>query len=179
MGRSARKALLLCVLFVGALALAACGAGEKEREVPEGEPIELGPLRYNVQITRFLNPGDSEDSAYLLGQPAAGVGQAYLGVFLTIDNESNVTQTVPGDFELRDTRDNTFQPSPSESPFALEPGAIPPEGAIPEPGTPAASGPIKGAMLLFLIEESTAENRPLILEIPSTEGEPGAIELDI
>lgn len=180
MGRSARKPLVLCVLLVGVLTLAACGAGEEELEVPEGEPIELGPLRYNVQITRFLNPGDAEDDAYLAGQPAAGEGEAYLGVFLTIDNESSDTLSVPSDFELRDTRDNTFAPSPSESPFAIQLGAqIPPEGEVPEPGTAAASGPIKGAMVLFLIEESVAENRPLKLEIPASGGPPGAVELDI
>jgi len=170
---------LLCGLIAGAMLFAACGA-EKEVEAPEGEPIELGPLSYNVQVTRFLNPGDLGDAAYLAGQPAAGDGQAYLGVFLTIENESNDTQNIPSDFELRDTREATFPPSPSKSPFAVELGAaIPPEGVVPAPGTPAANGPIKGAVLLFLIDEAISENRPLKLEIPSSDGEPGAIELDI
>ena len=180
MGRSARKTLLLCVLLVGALGLAACGGGEPELEAPEGEPVELGPLHYNVQITRFLNPSDVEDGAYLVGQPPAGEGNTYLGVFLTIDNESEDSQSVPGEFELVDTRENAFPALPSESSFALELGApIPPNGEVPEAGTAAASGPIGGAMVLFLIEETTAENRPLKLEIPAVGGLGGAIELDI
>ncbi len=180
MGRSARITLLLFVLSLGVVGLVACGGGEEELEVVEGEPIELGPLRYNVQITRFLNPRDAEDDGYLIGQPEAGEGNTYLGVFLTIDNESDDTQIVPAEFELRDTRDNTFSPTPSESPFALQLGEpIPPGGEVPEPGSPAASGPIKGAMLLFLIEEPIAENRPLKLEIPSSEGPSGSVELDI
>jgi hypothetical protein len=180
MGRSARKTLLLCVLLVGALVLASCGGTEAELEAPEGEPVELGPLSYNVQITRFLNPHDAEDDAYLFGQPDAGKGNTYLGVFLTIENESDVIQNVPQEFELVDTRENTFPASPSESPFALELGQpIAPLGEVPEPGTAAASGPIGGSMLLFLIEESVAENRPLKLEIPARAGPSGAIELDI
>ena len=43
-------------------------AGEPA-EVVEGEPLELGELDYNVQITRFLNPDDAEDAEYLVGQP--------------------------------------------------------------------------------------------------------------
>ncbi len=180
MGRSARKTLLVCVLLVGALTLAACGAGEAELEAPEGEPVELGPLHYNVQITRFLNPRDAGDDAYLVGQPEAGEGKTYLGVFLTIDNESEATQSVPEDFELVDTRENSFPATPSESSFALQFGAsIPPNGEVPEPGTAAASGPIGGSMILFLVEETTAENRPLKLEIPPAGGPGGAIELDI
>jgi len=179
MGRRAQKPVLLGIALLGAVALAACGA-EAETEAPEGEPIELGPLSYNVKITRFLNPADPQDSAYLLGQPSAPTGQAYLGVFLTIDNEADEAETVPRDFEVIDTRDTTFPAAQSESPFALQPGAsIPPEGRVPEPDSPAASGPTRGAMLLFLVDEEVGENRPLSLEIPSSDGEPGSIELDI
>ena len=47
------------------------------------------------------------------------------------------------------------------------------------PDTPAAGGPIKGSMILYLIDEEAAENRPLELEIPGPDGEAGRIELDI
>ncbi len=50
--------------------LSACGE-EEESEVVEGEPIEVAGLEYNVQITRFLNPDDTEDAEYLVGQPPA------------------------------------------------------------------------------------------------------------
>jgi hypothetical protein len=60
------------------LGVAACGAEEETETledgtevsfVVEGEPIELGDLRVNVQLTRFLNPNDIEDAQYLEGLP--------------------------------------------------------------------------------------------------------------
>ena len=70
-------------------------------------------------------------------------------------------------------------PSRSDSPYALEPGTeLGPGDELPEPGTAAASGPIQGAMVLFLIDESATENRPLELKIPSPSGD-GRVELDI
>jgi hypothetical protein len=67
----------------------------------------------------------------------------------------------------------------TESPYALQPGAeLGPDDELPAPDTPAASGPIKGSMVLFLVPDSVAENRPLELEIPSSAGD-GKVELDI
>ena len=47
------------------------------------------------------------------------------------------------------------------------------------PDSTAAEGVIGGAMLLFLVDQNVAENRPLELEIPGEAGEVGRIELDI
>ena len=56
-----------------ALALAGAvsprAARRRRSDVVEGEPLELGDLQYNVQLTRFLNPDDTEDAEYLVGQP--------------------------------------------------------------------------------------------------------------
>lgn len=51
----------IALVLVVSLAIAACGE-EETHEVVEGEPLELGELSYNVQLTRFLNPDDPEDS---------------------------------------------------------------------------------------------------------------------
>ncbi|MGI9557602.1 MAG: hypothetical protein ACR2N5_06645 [Solirubrobacterales bacterium] len=180
MRRRAGKSLLLCLALAVVLAAAGCGSEEEETEAPEGEPITLGELEYNVQITRFLNPADPEDRAYLQDLPAPAKGEQYLGVFLTIENLSEVEQAIPSDFELLDTREMSFPPTPSSSPFALElGGTIPPEGRIPGPDSAAATGPIRGSLILFLIDEAVGENRPLKLEIPSDGGAVGEIELDI
>ena len=50
---------------------------------------------------------------------------------------------------------------------------------LPEPESTAANGPIQGAMVLFLIDEAATEDRPLILDIPSSAGAAGEVELDI
>lgn len=172
-----------------------CGP-EEELEVVEGEPLELGDLRYNVQITRFLNPGDQEDQAYLTGQERPPSERAYLGVFLTIENEGSEAVEIADEFRVVDTEGNEYEPIPSESPFALrlpgrsgttgeqgaadvQPITVEPDGEIPEPDTTPAYGPIGGAMLLFQVDERVTENRPLELEIPGESGETGLVELDI
>jgi len=173
--------LLALAAALGAVSViaAGCGIDENERSVKEGEAVELGDLRYNVQITRFLNPDDPEDVAYLQGEPDPAPGKAYLGVFMTIENAGDDAQDVPGDFRVVDTRDETYEPKPNDSPYALKPGtSIPPDEQIPAPGTPAAAGPIQGAMLLFEVDQGVTENRPLELEIPSASGD-GRVQLDI
>jgi hypothetical protein len=191
------------VLLVLALSVAGIAAGcgeEEELDVVEGEPLELGDVHYNVQITRFLNPEDAEDQGYLVGQEPADPGSAYLAVFLTIDNESEESVEVPAEFEVVDTAGTTYEPVPSGSDYAiqlpgqdeaeltgiepgevnaLQPTTIPPGGEIPVPDSSAAEGVIGGAMLLFLVDQNVAENRPLELEIPGEDGESGTVELDI
>jgi hypothetical protein len=167
-------------LIVAAAVVVACGSEEEELGVVEGEPVELGTLLYNVQITRFLNPSDPEDRAYLRGQPVPRADEEYLAVFMTIDNEGSSTATVPEEFTIRDTRDNSYRSLDSDSVYALHPGApLDPGEEVPSPDTPAASGPIKGAMVLFLVDRTVTENRPIELEIPSGSRERARVELDI
>ena len=197
-------ALALCAAFV----VSACGEEEPELHVVEGEPLELGEVHYNVQITRFLNPDDPEDQGYLVGQEPPEPGMAYLGVFLTVENEGDEEFDLPYAFKVRDTQAEDgashglgiYDPIPSSSVYALqlpgqdesvkggiEPGTVddlqpttvPAHGEIPIPDSTAAEGVIGGAMLLFLVEGNVAENRPLELEVPGDAGENGFIELDI
>jgi hypothetical protein len=150
--------------------------------VVEGEPVELGELSFNVQLTRFLNPDDPEDEAYLRGQPLRSADQQYLAVFMTVDNEGDQPAELPSTMTIRDTRDNTYQPLDSASVYALELGTTLPAGdELPRPDTPAATGPIRGAMVLFRVDRAVTENRPIELEIPSasTGGEQAQVELDI
>jgi hypothetical protein len=169
----------LVLALAATVALAACGE-EEELEVVEGEALELGDLSYIVQLTRPLNLDDREDADYLVGQREPGADQQYLGVFLRIENEGDSAAAIPEEFEIRDTRDRSYAPVESESPHALElGGTIEPEGVVPVPDTTAAYGPIRGAMILFLIDRASAEDRPIELEVPGEAGETGLVELDI
>lgn len=171
-------AAALCVALVGGVA--ACGE-EKETHVVEGEPIELGHLRINVQITRFLNPSLPDDGEYLEGRPAPPTGKDYLGVFMEIENEGDDPAGLPtaGQIEVIDTTGAVYRPVEVESPFALPLGEeIPGNSEIPATDTAASSGPIQGSFVLFLVEENVSENRPLELEIEAG-GAKGTVELDI
>ena len=182
LARAMRRRRLAIVGLLAAIAtgaLVACGE-EEELEVVEGEPLELGDLGYNVQLTRFLNPDDTEDSEYLIDQPEAEPGTSYLGVFLTIENH-NEDEVVPSaeEYVVLDTLGNEYPASESQSPYALEIGAtVPADGDLPIPDSTAASGPTQGALLIFVVDDSVTENRPLELEIPYG-SETGRVELDI
>jgi hypothetical protein len=174
-------ALALAAALLAGLVLSGCDTNPEDTlSANEGEAMQLGDLLYNVQITRFLNPSDGEDKAYLAGQPPPPNDKFYLGVFMQIINQSDTTQQVPTDFRVVDTAGAEFKPLPSRSLFALDLGGkVPANTELPEPETTAANGPIQGAMVLFLIDRSAVEDRPLTLHIPSSTGQVGRVELDI
>jgi hypothetical protein len=171
------KALLLIAL--PALLIAGCGA-EGERDVVEGEPVELGELTYNVQLSRFLNRNDSEDRYYLSGKPELPPSEEYFGVFIQIENDGGEAEPIPHGFEIEDTQGNRYSPERSRSVFALDLGGrIAAHSSAPAPDTPAASGPTEGALILYVVDRDVTENRPLHLLIPAPRGEPAEVELDI
>jgi hypothetical protein len=171
---------LAIALALGAL-LSGCGTNpERTTSVEEGEGMQLGDLLYNVQITRFLNPKDDEDKAYLAGQPPLPDNRYYLGVFMQIQNEGDTARRIPSDFTVVDTAGTEFKPVPSKSLFALGLGTnVPADGLVPPAESTAASGPIQGSMVLFRVDDQAIEDRPLVLHIPSSTGPSGEVELDI
>jgi hypothetical protein len=174
--------LASAVVLAAALLAPGCGSTDPESDltVEEGQPVKLGGLVYNVQITRFLNPSDPEDKAYLSGQRPPANDQFYLGVFMQIENEADSAQQVATGLTVVDTEGTEFKPVPSDSLFALKPGTkVAAQGELPEPETTAASGPIQGSMVLFRIDEEAIQARPLTLDIPSPGGPVAEVELDI
>jgi hypothetical protein len=173
---------LLAALALAALALgaSACGYESHETEVVEGEPVELGELSYNVTFSRYLNPNDTEDSAYLFGQEETPPGQTYFGVFFEVQNESDEPQPLPDSLEITDADHNKFEALPSESLYALELGGeVEAQEQVPVLDSTAQLGPIEGALALFLLPESVNESRPLTMHIPSPEGEHAEVTLDL
>ena len=171
--------LFACLLAALALATSGCGADAIESSGAEGEPIDVGDLTYNVQITRFLNPKDKEDAQYLVGQPPLPVGKSYLGVFIVIDNPTSDPQPSATDYTVIDTLDNHYKPSNSESPYALDIGSqVPADEQLPLPDTTPYAAFNKGSLLIFEVDQEVSENRPLRMAI-SGGGEEGEITLDI
>ncbi len=185
-------AAILCLLSALALAGAISACGEEEadpagvggtsvvhEEAVEGEPLELGELSYNVQITRFLNPFDTEDSEYLVGQPQLEPGSEYLGVFMVISNETEEPRPSATNYVVTDTLENEYEMVESESPYALDVGAeVGAEDQLPLIDSTAGTGPNQGALLIFEVDTSVSDNRPLTLEI-QTFGGSGEVTLDI
>jgi hypothetical protein len=166
-------------LLASVLGVSACGYSSDSKDVVEGEPVKLGELQYNVIFSRFLNPNDSEDSAYLVGQPPVPEGSTYFGVFFEVQNESEEPQTLAKSFTITDADHQTFDSIPSESLYALPfGGEVESQEQIPVLDSTSQQGPIEGSVVLFQLPSSASENRPLTLEIPGPEG-PAEVTLDL
>lgn len=180
MRRRLAPALLAIALLGVAPVLAACGAEDEELDVKEGEPILAEDVSYNVVISRFLNPDDTEDAAYLADAAAPAPENLYFGVFMQVENESDEPITLPDEMTVVDTLDTTYKPLEVDSAYALELGGEVPAGdSVPVPDSTAFDGPIQGSMVLFEVAKTSTENRPLTLEIPLPSGKVGLVELDI
>jgi hypothetical protein len=183
MGLGLRRRSTVCLLaslVLAASALAGCGESNEKEGLMEGEPVELGPLQWNVIFSRFLNPSDEEDRGYLVGQEPPPADATYLGVFVQILNKDKENpQRLPATLTILDTEHQSFDSLPTESLYALPLGGdVSPEDRIPPLDSSPEVGPIKGSLVLFLIPDKAAEDRPLELVIPGEDG-PATVDLDL
>jgi hypothetical protein len=178
---------VLAVAAVAALAFAGCG--DKTDYVrfaeTEGIYVDVGDLVYQVQLSRYLNPGDIEDREYLQGLPAGttpvGNGDTWFGVWMRVKNYTDQTLTPATDFKITDTEDNTFEPielAPTNV-FRYNPLPLGPSNVLPTPDSAASSGPIQGSLILFRLKVDSLQNRPLVLSIEKPGSPPGEIDLDL
>jgi hypothetical protein len=183
MNKAVRRALwAAAVLSLTILGLAACGASHERTTGEEGEFITVGPATYQVQLTRLLNPRIRPDDAYLRGQLPPTKDESYLAVFLQIKNEGKAPYSPPRDMKIVDTQGNEYLPlDATQSGFGLDFGKPLAHGdTAPLPNSPAAEGPINGAMVLFKVKlDSATNNLPLELEIPTGPDTSSKITLDI
>jgi hypothetical protein len=190
-----RKLPLLGLVLLAAVALGACGdshtkvstgtyAGESGQNAPY---LDVGPLVYEVQLSRELNPNDEEDSQYLQGLSAAqrklAPGQEWFGVFLQVYNNGSQPETAASDVSISDTQENSYIPvfPVSSNPFIYHAGAVPAKGRLPEDDSIAFEGPTQGALLLFKIQVVSLDNRPLTIKIvdPDDAAQAATAELDV
>jgi len=179
------------IALVAAAGLLAAGCGDKISNVTQGEDegtfVDVGPLAYQVQISRFLNPYDTEDKAYLsglpAGMPADQRGQEWFGVFVRIKNYSKQTQmpAPPSGYTITDTVGDHYHPVQLNRRlnwYAYTPAKILPAAWFPSQETTAGINPINGELLVFRFPVSTFQNRPLELHI-NKGGHAATISLDL
>lgn len=193
--RRLRKTPLIVLALVAALTLSACGdshtkvttgtyAGESGANAPY---LNVGPLIYEVQLSRELNPYDAEDASYLQGlspaQRKLAPGQEWFGVFVQVYNNSSHALPAATSMTITDTQDNTYVPVvPNQTnPFTYRAGLVEAKGRLPRLDSIASSGPIQGALLLYKIQIVSLDNRPLKLKIvdPTDPAETASAELDV
>jgi hypothetical protein len=169
----------LLALLALAVGVAACGYSSSSKHTNEGEPMQLGELEYNVTFSRYLNPNDTEDAAYLVGQKEAPKGETYFGVFFEVQNDDERSQKLPESFTIVDADHQSYDSIPSKSLYAFPLGGeVEAQEQVPTLDSTAQEGPIEGSLVLFQLPETASENRPLVLEIEGPEG-PAEVTLDL
>ncbi|MGO9320461.1 MAG: hypothetical protein ACLQBY_06630 [Solirubrobacteraceae bacterium] len=190
-----RKLPLVLPALLAVLALSACGdshtnvttgtyAGESGQNAPY---LNVGPLIYEVQLSRELNPANSEDATYLQGltpaQRKLEPGQEWFAVFMQVYNNTSSALQAASSLTVTDTQENSYTPiEPGETnQFAYRAGMVPAKGQLPAPGTIADDDPAQGQVLLYKIQIVSLDNRPLELKIvdPENPSESASAELDV
>jgi hypothetical protein len=180
-----RKLVLFAVL---AAIFAGCGNKTTLTSIAETEGIylDVAGLTYQVQLSRYLNPGDVEDKQYLVGLPPGVTPQLpgdeiWFGVWMRVKNYSDPALTPTDEFIIKDTEGAEYRPVPIDTkanPFAYQPIRLYHSQVLPTPDTAAASGPIQGSLLLFRLKTESISNRPLKL-FNEHGDESGEVDLDL
>jgi hypothetical protein len=170
---SFRRVSTLAIVAALAVGLAACGrTSNPPTEENDGVYVTAGPITYQLQVSRTLNPYATEDSQYLKGVPGGdqslSASQLWYGVFLWAKNQTKQPAATANTFDIVDTEGNHYYPlgvNPSANGYAWTPQILKPGGIEPGENTQASFGPTQGGLLLFKLNNTVYDNRPLTLEI--------------
>jgi hypothetical protein len=190
-----RKTPLVILALLTALALGACGnsdtrvttgtyAGESGQNAPY---LNVGPLIYEVQLSRQLNPANIEDASYLKGltpvERHLAPGQEWFAVFVQVYNHSSVPLQAATNLTISDTQNNVYVPivPDTTNEFAYRGGLVPAKSQLPVPESVANSGATQGSLLLYKIQIVSLDNRPLEIKIidPQNASQTASAELDV
>lgn len=186
--------LLRIALATALFAVVATGCGESEGTAvsqtaeTEGLYLDVNGLKYQIEMSRYMNPSDVEDREYLVGLPESSPPPAedeiYFGVWVRVENTSeSETRPSASIWEIHDTQENVYRPLSLDTDvnvFAYQAQDVPPKTVIPLVSTAAGQGPIQGSLLLFKIRNESFQNRPLELKFRNGgTGQEGTYDLDV
>jgi hypothetical protein len=184
-----RKLLIGVLILAAAPLLAACSSHHQSVADANnsGAYVKAGPVTYQLQVSRQLNPYSSEDSGYLSGlsksEASLGAGDEWYGVFMWAKNTTQIPQKTTARFDVVDTQGDVYKPIFFNNPYVWKSETLVPGEVQPAPNTTAGYGPTQGALLLFKVPSSGVKsiysNRPLTLRIYGNTGKVWAtISLD-
>jgi hypothetical protein len=178
--RFAQSLLAAVVLAVG---VCACGhtstttSPSGSSKVAESEPVTLDGLQFNI-TARYLNPNNSQDAAYIAGEPAPSEGLRYAGVFVEVQNEGDEPRSFPP-ISVIDAVGTEHAAFPAATPYARHFGEVvkphETQPAFDSTGQAAA----KPSLLIFRLSPPT-DKPPLTLHIQGfKEGEEATVTLNL
>lgn len=182
-----RRALAVLLAAVSATSITACGNDHATAEAEsEGTYVTVDSLRYQVQISRQLNPTDVEDRDYLTGVSPENVtlkpDETWFAIFIRVGNSHKGGKPIPTAtaFSMEDTAENEFAPIPiAGNPLAYKQTSLGPKEILPRGIEVAAYSPTQGKLLLFKMPNDSLSNRPLELIIHGASGAEGTVEIDV
>jgi hypothetical protein len=191
------RTLVLLLSLVALLGLSACGGQEEvdpggfqteNAQVAETEGIyvDVDELKYQVQISRQLNPLLAADRDFFQGIAPADreleSDEVWFGLWMRVENDTEEPIRSVQDFEIHDTQENVYRPVSfgRENVWAYRSTVVPGEKLYPTSETPAAERQPFGALILFKIRRFSLDNRPLELIFRSPEsGREAIVNLDV
>ena len=192
----ARRTLVALLSLAALTGLSACGGQEKQdpggfqtenAQVAETEGIyiHLDELKYQVQISRQLNPLIAADRDFFQGINGVDTelesDEVWFGVWMRVENDTEEPIESVEDFEIRDTQENVYRPVGFDrgSIWAYRSTSIPGDKLYPEAETPAAERQPFGSLILFKVRRFSLDNRPLELILRTRDGEEAFVNLDV
>ena len=191
--------ILACALAM-ALAVTACGSSkhapskpgvltghEVGNEVNDGSYIQAGPITYQLEVSRELNPYSVQDAPYVKGLPAGfpppTANQLWYGVFLWAKNQHHKAYRTSDNFEIVDSQGDVYRPiklNTALNPWAWTPQLLQKNDTDPGENSVQSEGESQGGLLLFKLDNSVYQNRPLMLYVLNHNGQKlGSIFLDL
>jgi len=185
-----RLLAIASLAVVSSVSLVACAdKSEPERFAHnEGIYFESGPLKYQVQITRQLNPRQVQDAELMQGVSLAAratkPNELWFATFIRIENETSHPQLKASQFYIRDTNGDIFRPipvDPKANSFAYQDGLLLAGDNYPDINSIPGQTDKNGKMLLFKLPLDAIALRPLVLTVvsPTNPAENGRVNLDI
>ena len=176
--------IIVCALAV-ALAVAACGSGKQVSTTPgqltghevgneanDGSYIQAGPITYQLEISRELNPYSVQDKPLVAGLPkgfvAPNANQIWYGVLLWAKNQHHHAYRTSDNFEIVDSEGTTYRPvklNPTENPYAWTSQLLQKNQTDPGQDSVQSDGESQGGLLLFKLNNAVYSNRPLMLYV--------------
>ena len=143
----------------------------------EGIYIDVGDLKYQVQISRLLNPTDREDSGYLVDLPAdqqLRPEENWFAVFMRVENTSDKPEPAANGYSDPATpQGNIYRADRDGAEATSSPTARPScsrRTVLPSADSPAGANTIQGAMLLFKIPVAELPEPPAGAPDPPPDG---------
>ncbi|MEA2147235.1 MAG: hypothetical protein QOG59_2822, partial [Solirubrobacteraceae bacterium] len=171
------KSFSMFLAVAAALGVGACGnkTSSIHNAETEGIYLNVGPLKYQVEISRQLNPrAIPEDKTFVQGidpaQATLAPDELWFAVFVRVENETHQAQIPASFFQITDTEGTVYRPVDinDQNPFYFNTSPIRAQGVAPDPDSVAGQlGSIGGMELLFKVKRTSLDNRPLVLTIKS------------